>query len=390
MNRIPGPNRIAHRMLVLLAALALAAGAAGAQTPPKEDPEVKMGREAHEALLQSGIKLVGDPKLVERVGAIGKKLADLVNATPIEASYGTINKTRFEYRFFIVDDKDVNAFCLPGGYVYVNKGLLNYVHSDDELAGVLGHEILHAAHHHVLRLQKEQDRLTTQTAIGALAAIVARVPMTDTGNLLYGLQLVALQKISGYSQSAERDADRGGVILAQKGGYNPVGALTFMERLARDQRNRPDIEMGIFRTHPPEKERADSLVRQIEAMGLPINRRDTSNMLKVTVRPAQAAPSLAVGEAVTEVLLDGKVLYRSASPERARLTAQTLDRALNQPLQIYDITKRGAQVLARGQTVVTIEPDDAQALRASADALTDQAYRTLRNVLYRYVLEGAL
>ena len=73
--------------------------------------------------------------------------------------------------------------------------------------------------------------------IGAIAAIFAKVPVADTGNLITGLQLVALQKVNGYSQQAERDADGAGFELTRLAGFNPVGALTFMERLARDQRN---------------------------------------------------------------------------------------------------------------------------------------------------------
>jgi predicted Zn-dependent protease len=382
-----------HRFTIpaalLLGSALLPAALSGAAPPPapKEDPEIKMGREAHESLLKGGIKLVSDPKLVTRVETIGNKLADLVNVTPIPATYGSENKTPYAYKFFIVDDADINAFSLPGGFIYINKGLLNYVQSDDELAGVLGHEIAHAAHHHVAKLQREQSQLNTQMAIAALVSIVARVPMSDTGNLLSGFQLVALQKVSGFSQNAERDADHAGIILAKKGGYNPVGMLTFMERLARDQRNRPDVELGIFRTHPPERDRADSMVKQITSLGLPINRRETTSMLKVTVRTEGEAAA-----AVSEVLIDGKVFFRTSSAQRAQQAAETLDRMLDQNLQLYDITKRGNKVLARGETVVAIEPTDTVALTGpiSPETLTDQAYKALRNALYRYALDGVL
>ena len=197
------------RALAVLLCLVAPFGGAMAQSPPpaKDDPEVRIAREAHEEMLKSGLKLVTDPELLGRVETIGRKLAAIANRLPIPATYGAENRTAFEYRFHVVDDPDVNAFALPAGFIYVNKGLLKYVQSDDELAGVLGHEVMHAAHHHVLRLQKEQEKMNTQLALGAIAAILARVPAADTGNLVTGLQLVALQKVNGYSQQAEKDAD---------------------------------------------------------------------------------------------------------------------------------------------------------------------------------------
>src|SRR5919199_1156903 len=109
-------------------------------------------------------------------GGAGASAPAATNANPVPATYGSEKIVPYNYQFFVVDDKDVNAFSLPGGYIYVNKGLLDYVQSDDELAGVLGHEVIHAAHHHVAKLEREQHRLGNQMAIGLLAAILARVP----------------------------------------------------------------------------------------------------------------------------------------------------------------------------------------------------------------------
>lgn len=353
--------------------------------PPSEDPEVKMGREAHEDLLRSGIRIIRDPKIVGRVETIGKKLAAIANETPIEASYGSDKIVKYDYQFFVVDDKDVNAFSLPGGYIYVNKGLLDYVQSDDELAGVLGHEIVHALHHHVAKLQREQSKANSQLALGLLAAILARVPTEDTYNLLTGLQLLAVQKVSGHGQNAERDSDRGGVILAHKGGHNPVGALTFMERLARDERSRREMELGIFRTHPPSRERADAMIAQITGMGLNINRRAVTNAVKASTRTNDKD-----ADEATELLLDTAVLLRSASGERARRAAETINRLLDQDLQIYDVKRSGTTISARGQTILTVQQEDAQLSKmASAEAAADQAYKILRNALYKQFLDSA-
>src|SRR5687767_7947666 len=121
-----------------------------------------MGREAHEEMVRNGLKLLKDPELQKRIDTIGNRIAAIVNDTKLPVTYGSSVLVPYDYKFYIVDDNDVNAFSLPGGFIYLNKGLLKYMQSDEELAGVLGHEIIHAAHHHVARLQREQSRMNTQ------------------------------------------------------------------------------------------------------------------------------------------------------------------------------------------------------------------------------------
>jgi predicted Zn-dependent protease len=352
--------------------------------PPAEDPEVKMGREAHEELLRSGAKIIRDPKIAGRVETIGKKIAAIANDNPLPATFGSSRHVRYDYKFFVIDEKEVNAYSLPGGYIYVTKGLYDYVQSDDELAGVLGHEIIHAAHHHVAQLQKQASRYNTAMLVAALGAILSG--SSDAMNLVAGLQLFAVQRVNGHGQNAEKDADHAGVVVARQAGYNPVGALTVMERFARDEKFRPDIEQGIFRTHPPSRERADAMIAQISGMGLPINRRDVTNAIKAAAQPApKDAPAGAL-----DVVLDGKLIFRTTSAERARRSAETINRLLDADLQIYDVRKQGTQVIARGETLVAVEPDDVRLMPgATPESVTDQAYRVLRNALYKQVLNSA-
>jgi beta-barrel assembly-enhancing protease len=354
--------------------------------PPAEDPEVKLGRETHEDLLRSGLRLVTDAAIVNRVTTIGKKIADVVNAKKLEmkALYGSSEIVVYDYKFFVVDDPDINAFSLPGGFIYINKGLINYCQSDDELAGVLGHEIIHAAHHHVMKLQREQNKLNNQLIAGALISLVARVPAVDMMNLLSGFQLIALQKVNGFGQTAERDADYNGLRVSKEAGYNPVGMLTFMERLARDQQLRPEVELGIFRTHPPEKDRVSALLTQIKEMNVPINRRAVTNILKVEVR------EVAVGGAkASEVLLDKQILYRTPDAERAKDAAGKLDAALNKGAQVYDVTRRGNSVLVMGEPIFTItEQDAALPLSPKPEVLVDTGYKNLRLAIYRQNIQG--
>ena len=374
-----------HLKCLLTAVVLLSGYLTGTCTaqPPVEDPEIKIGREAHEEMLKSGMKLISDPVMLTRVTAIGARLANVANKTVIPATYGTENRTPYTYRFHIVDDKDVNAFALPGGWLYVNKGLLDYVQSDDELAGVLAHEVIHAAHHHILKLQKEQDKLNTQLAIGAIAAIFAKVPVADTGNLITGLQLVALQKVNGYSQQAERDADGAGFELTRLAGFNPVGALTFMERLARDQRNRPEVDLGIFRTHPPEKQRVASLKSKLDLASIPINRRQTTNQLRLSVLPAKNQ------SVIFELQLDGRVVLTSTDKAYLTQVASVLDKALDVPTELFDVTKSASSVLIRGNIVFTIRSSDLK-LGQNPEIVADKARDAIRAALFKVSLDGNL
>ena len=374
-----------HLKCLLTAVVLLSGYLTGTCTaqPPVEDPEIKIGREAHEEMLKSGMKLISDPAMLSRVTTIGARLANVANKTVIPATYGTENRTPYTYRFHIVDDKDVNAFALPGGWLYVNKGLLDYVQSDDELAGVLAHEVIHAAHHHILKLQKEQDKLNTQLAIGAIAAIFAKVPVADTGNLITGLQLVALQKVNGYSQQAERDADGAGFELTRLAGFNPVGALTFMERLARDQRNRPEVDLGIFRTHPPEKQRVASLKSKLDLAAIPINRRQTTNQLRLSVLPAKNQ------SVIFELQLDGRVVLTSTDKAYLTQVSGVLDRALDVPTELFDVTKSASSVLIRGNIVFTIRSSDLK-LGQNPETVADKARDAIRAALFKVSLDGNL
>ncbi len=183
---------------------------------------VRVGREAAEQVAAQ-IGTLDDPELVAYVERIGKKL---LRALP---------RRDFAYRFAIVDQMEPNAFALPGGYVFVSRGLLALANTEDELACVLGHEIIHAARRHS---QQQQ--------------VIARS--------LPGISLPSsrAKTLAAYGRDMEREADELGQRLAAAAGYDPMGMSTFMRRL--DQRERLLIgaprNPTFFDTHPGTRERA--------------------------------------------------------------------------------------------------------------------------------------
>lgn len=361
--------------LVCLGALAPRAQAA------KDTDEVKIGQEAS-AELEKEYKLVTDEAYVGRVTRIGQELADIANSQEFPATYGSSKVKKFTYTFKVLDDKDVNALSMPGGFVYVNKGLVDYVQSDDELAGVLAHEIAHIAHHHMLSLIKEQAKGMNQLALVLVALIAARSSPENTGNVLMGARFVQLARLNGYSRQAEEDADLTGLSLLLKSHYNPVGMLTFMERLARDEIQRPAINWGVYQTHPYPAERAHEVEAKLKALGIPINRR------AVTQGPVAAVKQNEKNKDLFEVWMGSQMMFAPAktdqtSEQRAQAIAEHINALLNDGLRTRDVrqTSSPATVMARGELILDVKPEDASLAGEPADQVARKAYDVLYGVL---------
>ena len=161
---------------------------------------------------------------------------------------------------FLIHDPRVNAFVTENRRIYVTRGLLEFVESDDELAGVMA-ELGHLEGKHHRTIQKKQGLLTV---LGTLAGVVA------TGGAGAALAGGFLGRSAGlkYNRRAEHDADRRGLRLMGEAGYHPVGMLSFMERLAKVGDNDISDPISVFfSTHPPTKQRSRNFRRAVEAVG---------------------------------------------------------------------------------------------------------------------------
>ncbi len=342
--------------------------------------ESKQGVEAS-AEVNKGVKLVKDKAVVDRVNAIGQKLAAIANTTTYHAGYGNDKTFPFTWHFSVIDEKDVNAFSLPGGYVYVNSGLLKFVRTDDELAGVLAHEITHAAHHHIQSLSHEQSKMNTAMLAGLLAAIVAHVNPRDIGNLAAGAQYTQMGILNTkYSQAAERDADHGGTLLLQKAGYNPVAMMTFMQRLSDIEARSPKVEMGILMDHPYTTERVGLISTELADMKVAITPhavREATDAPHAVVHPAPGG-----GE---DIVFANRTLPTLADPDlnRTSAIAARFNALLDGGLQMYQIASSGDQVLVSDKPLLTITPADValhpgqttvSLAKAASDALRSGVY----------------
>ncbi len=349
--------------------------------------EIKQGQEAADEIAKSA-KFDKDEADNDRVNRIGQRLAAVVDVTQVPAGFGNDHVFPFTWHFHIIEDKAINAFSLPGGQVYVNSGLLHAVRSDDELAGVLGHEMTHSAHHHIQELSHEQSKLSSAMLAGLLAAIVAHVPSDAIGGLAAGAQYGSVAYINfHYSQPAERDADHGGTILMEKAGYNPVGMLTFMEQLGDFENRGPSVNAGIFQDHPETAERVASIGRELNEMNVAGT---TGAVRSVTDAPHATAHQDPAGG--IDIVFNKHTLPTLADPDGDRVPAivNKFNASLDAGLQLYQVGASGNQVLLSDRPLITIVPNDV-ALHPglSPDALAQAAADALRSGIYAQTFASA-
>ena len=204
-----------------------------------KEQEIEMGRETAQSL-EAKYGLSQDYNLNERVNRIGQRLAAVCGRDDIT------------YSFKVLNCNEVNALACPGGFIYVFKGLLDYMPTDTELAGVLGHEVGHVAKKHTVNAIEKQ----MWTSLILLAA---------TRGQGLGLVQAAQQALfAGYSRTDERGADKEGVNNTIKAGLNPYAMLITVQKLDDLSKQGGGGSYGLFSSHPEPEERVKRVVKQLK------------------------------------------------------------------------------------------------------------------------------
>lgn len=176
--------------------------------------------------------LVTDVKVKESLNITGERLIDKVK-----------NKYR-KFNFDCLNSSDINAFALPGGFIFTTSSILNLIDNEDEVAFVLGHEIGHVVRWHIFNRTIANSSLNLLAMASKPGGFVSSYAVKTINNLL--------QK--GYSRDQEFEADSFGTILMYAAGYNPEGAIKLLEKLPGENSESPNF-FNYFSTHPPVKER---------------------------------------------------------------------------------------------------------------------------------------
>lgn len=320
-------------------------------------------------------KLSENAAMIARVQRVGGKLAAIAKVLKVKASWGDKRLNPFDYTFKVVKGEDVNAFSLPGGYIYVNEGLVNYVESDDELAGILAHEIAHASMRHVATLRREAGKLQAITLPLILAAIFSKSDAAIGLGTIGNLTGVAIG--SGWSQKAESAADYGGLQYMLSSDYKPLGILTVMERLAYDERTKPAIMWGIFQTHPPTRQRARELTAQLKASDVSFDRSAVSTSLRTLVKPAEKGRLELWYAGIRLASLGG-----DDALSRAEAAAKRLNQFFDSGPKLFDVQADGASVRSVSQVFLTFAPDDKESARQTPEQQAALASQAVKRAIY--------
>jgi len=238
-------RRVEGRVRVLVgAALVLVVAGCGVS----EDQEVQLGRQNAEQI-NSQIPLVRDPIVTNYVRDLGLSIA---RTTP---------RADLDWQFFVVNSREVNAFALPGGFVYVNRGLIERAQDLDELAGALGHEIGHVVRRH--SVQQMEKRNGANLAVG-LGCTLTRICNSDVARA--AIQVGGAALFARYSRTDEAEADSEAVLNVTAAGLDPHGIPTLFRRLIEERRTAPLRIAAFFASHPLEEDRIVATEREISAL----------------------------------------------------------------------------------------------------------------------------
>ncbi len=209
-----------------------------------QDKEMAIGRQLAMEVEQQA-KMVEDPMITEYVNRVGQNIVLHSDA-------------KIPFTIKVIDSDEVNAFALPGGFFFVNKGLILAADNEAELAGVMAHEIAHVAARHAM----ENQGKGTFMQYGILAGIlltggIAGSVLQNTAGLAQALAF------SKFSRSAEVEADKLGVQYLYAAGYDPLAMSTMFEKLASQNKKKPGTISKLFSSHPPSIERRDDSIQLV-------------------------------------------------------------------------------------------------------------------------------
>ncbi len=207
--------------------------------------EIAIGKQLSQQVDQQA-KFINDPVINEYVNRVGQNLVRNSDA-------------RVPFTIKVIDSDVVNAFALPGGFFYVNSGLILHADEESELAGVMAHEIAHVCARHGTKDMTKQN-------IAQIASIPAMIfiPYTWAGYAIYqGMNFAIPLTFLRFSRRDEAEADYLGLQYMYKAGYDPNAFVAFFEKVEADEKKQPGTIPKIFATHPPTPDRVEAAQREI-------------------------------------------------------------------------------------------------------------------------------
>src|SRR5256714_2476255 len=230
----PLPRERQMKRMMAGVALAITMTACGVST----QQEVEMGQ-AYASQINQQLPIIRDPEANRYINLLGDSIARLTSRTDIT-----------DWRFYIVDSKEVNAFAVPGGFIYVNRGLIERTQRMDQLAGVLGHEIGHVVRRHSIKQMQQQQGANIGVTLACVLTSVCSNQASQAAIQVGGTALFAK-----FSRQDEAEADEEGVRNTVRAGISPNGMPEMFQILINERTSNPSAVEGWFATHPLEEDR---------------------------------------------------------------------------------------------------------------------------------------
>jgi len=207
--------------------------------------DIAIGKQLSQEVEKSA-KFIDDPVVIEYVNRVGQNLVRNSDA-------------KVPFTIKVIDSDVVNAFALPGGFFYVNSGLILHADEESELAGVMAHEIAHVCARHGTR----QESKSTLVQLASIPAMIF-IPYSWAGYAIYqGMNFAIPLTFLKFSRADEAEADYLGLQYMYKAGYDPNSFVSFFEKVQADEKKQPGTIPKVFSTHPPTPDRIEAIQKEI-------------------------------------------------------------------------------------------------------------------------------
>jgi len=339
--------------------------------------EVELGKKTEEQFIKAGYKFVKDEKTIKKLNDMAVKIAPFTERPDVV------------YQCKILDIGELNAMATPGGNIYFTKGILAAVESDDELAGVMAHEIAHNSLYHAKKMMAREARASILQVASIVASLYANSDSVSPMQMITMSELIKQALLNGYSVEMEIEADQHGVdYLYKLKEYDPIGLYSVILGFNKIAQGSVEENLGYLKTHPYSDERKRLIEKHLKDLGIPINLWRVVGFRAQVVPPAEDQKGYTVRLGAVDVVTLTESHTGLDAKSRATDAADAMNRRImKDAIQQVDIridSQDGrSTIYFRSYPVLTLTTDDAEAAGMSLDALASLARQNIRDSIWR-------
>lgn len=316
---------------------------------------------------------------LEKERKIGQKaLAEIEKSWPLEADPARLARLRMilnrlephmerriPYEIRIVKTEALNAFCLPGGFIFFTSGILDLLKTDSEIAAVMAHEMTHADRSHGLKMAAKSQAVS-------LAALAVMLLSGGAAAPVVLAQVAQVTITNSYTMEFEKEADSNGLDVLVAAGYHPGGMITLLEKFMNEELKQPIRDYGIYMDHPESRERLQAALDKLKKRNIRVERKHSLALLRTAFRET---PDRA------ELTIDGHAVWGGRKTPEVRAALEQVRTRLDSDFQMelapYDLRLEGDRLYIGNKLLAqgTADMDDMPTLRKNLMAALDRARR---------------